>query len=142
MKRRTFSSAIESRPASSRSSSGRTGRLRAMIVVLMKSVTALATSSGSRRERFPVDMMEITILMRLLLCKRYEMRPAAAASNGPGGTSMRLGKSKLFRVSVLGLLSGLTLTTSAQAQWRDDRHGPVWRDERAHIDHRAVVRRE
>jgi len=55
---------------------------------------------------------------------------------------MRLGKSKIFRVSVLGLLSGLTLTTSAQAQWRDDRHGPVWRDERAHIDHRAVVRRE
>src|SRR5438094_7899904 len=55
---------------------------------------------------------------------------------------MRLGKSKLFRVSVLGLLSGLTLTTGAQAQWRDDRHGPVWRDERAHIDHRAVGRRE
>src|SRR5262245_21179819 len=80
----TFSSAIESRPASSRSSSGRTGRLRAMMVVLMKSVTALATSSGSSRERFPVDMMEFTILMRLLLCKSYEMAPTAASSNGPG----------------------------------------------------------
>ena len=55
---------------------------------------------------------------------------------------MRLGKSRIFRVSVLGLLSGLTLTTSAQAQWRDDRHGPVWRDERARFDHRAVVRGE
>src|SRR5438128_306476 len=42
---------------------------------------------------------------------------------------MRLGKHRIFRVSVLGLLSGLTLTTSAQAQWRDDRHGPVWRDD-------------
>src|SRR3989442_15867016 len=55
---------------------------------------------------------------------------------------MRLGKHRIFRVSVLGLLSGLTLTTSAQAQWRDDRPGPVWRDERARIGHRAVVRRE
>src|SRR5438552_3271359 len=34
---------------------------------------------------------------------------------------MSLGKSKLFRVSVLCLLSGLTLTTGAQAQWRADR---------------------
>src|SRR5262245_3571605 len=81
----TFSSAIESRPASSRSSSGRTGRLRAMMVVLMKSVTALATSSGSSRERFPVDMMEFTILMRLLLCKSYEMAASADPSNWPGG---------------------------------------------------------
>src|SRR5215831_13016586 len=85
MNSRTFSSAIESRPASSRSSSGRTGRLRAMMVVLMKSVTALATSSGSSRERFPVDMMEFTILMRLLLCKSYEMAVGADPSNGPGG---------------------------------------------------------
>src|SRR5262249_5813773 len=81
----TLSSAIESSPASSRSSSGRTGRVRAMMVVLMKSVTARATSSGSSRERFPVDISEFTILMRLLLCKSYEMPPSAGASNGPGG---------------------------------------------------------
>src|SRR5437667_332040 len=67
---------------------------------------------------------------------------ACCGGQGPEGTSMRLGESKIFRVSVLGLLSGLTLTTSAQAQWRDDRHGPVWRDERARFDHRAVVRGE
>src|SRR5215469_5623807 len=85
MNSRTFSSDIESSPASSRSSSGRTGRLRAMIVALMKSVTALATSSGSSRERFPVDMMEITILMLLLLCKSYEMPPRPDSSNVPGG---------------------------------------------------------
>src|SRR6266849_769474 len=85
MKRRTFSSAIESRPASSRSSSGRTGRVRAMMVALMKSVTALATSSGSSRERFPVDMITPNILMRLLLCKSYEMLPRAHPSKGPGG---------------------------------------------------------
>src|SRR5215471_12309969 len=84
MNSRTFSSDIESSPASSRSSSGRTGRLRAMIVALMKSVTALATSSGCR-ERCPVDMMEITILMRLLLCKSYEMPPRPDPSNVPGG---------------------------------------------------------
>jgi hypothetical protein len=29
---------------------------------------------------------------------------------------MRLGKSKVLRLSLLGLLSGLTLATSAQAQ--------------------------
>src|SRR5215831_16507944 len=81
----TLSSAIESSPASSRSSSGRTGRVRAMMVVLMKSVTARATSSGSSRERFPVDISEFTILMRLLLCKSYEMPPSAVPSNGSGG---------------------------------------------------------
>src|SRR5262245_22341389 len=81
----TLSSDIESSPASSRSSSGRTGRVRAMIVALMKSVTALATSSRLGRERFPVDMTEITILMRLLLCKSYEMAPRPATSKGPGG---------------------------------------------------------
>src|SRR6266436_2052925 len=85
MKRRTLSSDIESSPASSRSSSGRTGRLRAMIVALMKSVTALATSSGSSRERFPVDMMEFNILMRLLLCKPYEMAWRPGSSKAPGG---------------------------------------------------------
>ncbi len=43
---------------------------------------------------------------------------------------------------MLGLLSGLTLATTAQAQWRDERHGPVFRDERARIEHRAFVRHE
>src|SRR5882672_5097124 len=85
MNSKTLSSAIESSPASSRSSSGRTGRVRAMMVALMKSVTARATSSGSSRERFPVDMMGINILMRLLLCKSYEMPPNAVPSKGPGG---------------------------------------------------------
>src|SRR5258708_6853524 len=85
MKSSTLSSDIESSPASSRSSSGRTGRLRAMIVALMKSVTALATSSGSSRERFPVDMMEFNILMRLLLCKPYEMAWRPGSSKAPGG---------------------------------------------------------
>src|SRR5215510_3808591 len=85
MNNSTLSSAIESSPASSRSSSGRTGRVRAMMVVLMKSVTARATSSGSSRERFPVDISEFTILMRLLLCKSYEMPPSAVPSNRPGG---------------------------------------------------------
>ena len=54
---------------------------------------------------------------------------------------MRLGKSKIFRLSMLGLLSGLTLATTAttaHAQWRDERHGPVFRDEHA----RAFVRHE
>jgi len=54
---------------------------------------------------------------------------------------MRLGKSKIFRLSMLGLLSGFTLATTAttaQAQWRDERHGPVFRDEHA----RAFVRHE
>src|SRR5258705_1963254 len=142
MNSKTLSSAIESSPASSRSSSGRTGRVRAMMVVLMNSVTARATSSGSSRERFPVDMMGFNILMRLLLCKSYEMRPSAAPSKGQEGTSMRLGKSKIVRLSVLGLLSGLTLATSAQAQWRGGRHGAVWRDEHAPLEHPAFVRPE
>ena len=60
-----------------------------MIVALMNSVTALVTSSGSSRERFPVDMITLTILMRFLLCKSYEMSPAAAASKGPGVADMR-----------------------------------------------------
>ena len=55
---------------------------------------------------------------------------------------MRLGKSSILTMSMLGLLSGLTLATTAQAQWRDDRHGPVFRDERARIEHRAFVRHE
>ncbi|SRR6266849_769475 len=55
---------------------------------------------------------------------------------------MRLGKSKILRLSVLGLLAGLTLATSAQAQWRDERHGPVWRDEPPRFDHRPFVRHE
>ena len=37
---------------------------------------------------------------------------------------------------------GLTLATSAHAQWRDERHGPVWRDDHARFEHRAVVRHE
>jgi hypothetical protein len=36
----------------------------------------------------------------------------------------------------------LTLATTAQAQWRDERHGPVFRDKRARIEHRAFVRHE
>jgi hypothetical protein len=52
---------------------------------------------------------------------------------------MRLGKRRIFQISLLGLLSGLTLATSAQAQWRDERHGPVWRDEHARFDRRAFV---
>ena len=55
---------------------------------------------------------------------------------------MRLGKSKIVRLSVLGLLSGLMLATAAQAQWRDERHGPVWRDEHPRFDHRAFVRHD
>ena len=55
---------------------------------------------------------------------------------------MRLGKSRIPTMSMLGLLSGLTLATTAQAQWRDERHGPVFRDERARIEHRAFVRHE
>lgn len=55
---------------------------------------------------------------------------------------MRLGKSKIFRVSVLGLLSGLTLATSAQAQWRDERHGPVWRDDHARLEPWGIAHRE
>jgi hypothetical protein len=50
---------------------------------------------------------------------------------------MRLGKRTIGRLSMLGLLSGLTLATTAtaaRAQWRDERHGPVFRDE-----HRRVV---
>jgi hypothetical protein len=49
---------------------------------------------------------------------------------------MRLGKRKNLGVSMLGLLSGLTLATSAHAQWRDERHGPVWRDDHARFEHR------
>jgi hypothetical protein len=55
---------------------------------------------------------------------------------------MRLGKSKILRVSMLGLLSGLTLATTAQAQWRDERHGPVVRDEHARFEHRTFARHE
>ena len=55
---------------------------------------------------------------------------------------MRLGKSRILTLSMLGLLSGLTLATTVQAQWRDDRHGPMFRDERARIEHRAFVRHE
>jgi hypothetical protein len=54
---------------------------------------------------------------------------------------MWLGKRKIARLSVLGLLSGLTLATSAQAQWRDERHG-VWRDDHARFEHRAFVRHD
>ena len=55
---------------------------------------------------------------------------------------MRLGKSSILTMSMLGLLSGLTLATTAQAQWRDERPGPVFRDERARIEHRAFVRHD
>src|SRR6267142_4041893 len=55
---------------------------------------------------------------------------------------MRLGKRTILQASVLGLLSGLTLVTSAQAQWRDERHGPAWRDDHARFEHRASVRHE
>jgi len=44
---------------------------------------------------------------------------------------MRLGKGKIIRLSMLGLLSGLTLAAPAQAQWR---HGPIRRDERARFN--------
>lgn len=53
---------------------------------------------------------------------------------------MKLGKSKVLQLATLGLLSGLTFATAAQAQWRDDRHGPVFRDDRARFEHRVVVR--
>src|SRR5882724_871677 len=108
----TFSSAIESRPASSRSSSGRTGLLRAMMVALMKSVTALATSSGSSRERFPVDMITLNILMQLLLCKSYEMPPSAGASKGPGGH----GNEARQQQDHGGVAAGLVLGVDARHQ--------------------------
>jgi hypothetical protein len=53
---------------------------------------------------------------------------------------MRLGKGKIIRLSMLGLLSGLTLAAPAQAQWHDERRGPIWRDEHPRFDHRAWVR--
>jgi hypothetical protein len=40
---------------------------------------------------------------------------------------MSSGKSKILPLSALVLLTGLTLATSAQAEWR---HGPIRRDER------------
>ncbi|HEY7539725.1 MAG TPA: hypothetical protein VIF11_06260 [Methylomirabilota bacterium] len=49
---------------------------------------------------------------------------------------MRLGTRTIGRLSMLGLLSGLTLATTAttaQAQWRDERRGPVFRDEHARV---------
>jgi hypothetical protein len=55
---------------------------------------------------------------------------------------MRLGKRKIIRVSMLGLLSGLTLAAPAQAQWHDEHRGPVWRDNHTRFDHRAWVRRD
>src|SRR5262249_29290032 len=142
MNRRTLSSAIESRPASSRSSSGRTGRLRAMMVVLMKSVTALATSSGSSREGLPVDMMEFTILMRLFLCKSYDMAASADPSNSSGGQVNEARQKKAPRAVHAGLAAGLMLAPGAQAQWRDERHGPVGRDDHARFEHRQFVRHE
>lgn len=54
---------------------------------------------------------------------------------------MRLGKGKIVRLSMLGLLSGLTLAAPAQAQWHDERRGPVWHDDHARFDHRTWVRR-
>jgi hypothetical protein len=53
---------------------------------------------------------------------------------------MRLGKGKIVRLSMLGLLSGLTLAAPAQAQWHDERRGPVWRDEHPRFDHHVGVR--
>src|SRR4030095_12377749 len=53
--------------------------------------------------------------MRLLLCKSYEMSPSARASKGQEVTEMRLGKGKIIRLSMLGLLSGLTLAAPPQA---------------------------
>ncbi len=41
-------------------------------------------------------------------------------------------KGKLLRLSALCVLTGLTFATGAQAQWRDERHAPVRRDERGH----------
>jgi len=55
---------------------------------------------------------------------------------------MRLGRSKILGLSMLGLLSGLTLATTAQAQWRDERHGPIFRDEHARFENRVLVRHE
>lgn len=52
---------------------------------------------------------------------------------------MKLGKSKVLQLTTLGLLSGLTFATAAQAQWRDDRR-PVFRDDHARFEHRVVVR--
>jgi len=43
---------------------------------------------------------------------------------------MRLLRGKFLRVSALCVLTGLTFATSAEAQWRDERHAPVRRDER------------
>ena len=55
---------------------------------------------------------------------------------------MRLGTRKILGVSMLGLLASLALAGSAGAQWRDERHGPVVRDDHARFEHRAVVRHE
>src|SRR5262249_35617278 len=55
---------------------------------------------------------------------------------------MRLGTRKILGVSMLGLLSGLALAGSAQAQWRDERHGLVVRGDHARFGHRTVVRHE
>ena len=55
---------------------------------------------------------------------------------------MKLGKSKVLQLTTLGLLSGLTFATGAQAQWRDDRHGPVFRDDHGRFEHRVVVRQD
>ena len=55
---------------------------------------------------------------------------------------MKLGKSKVLQLTTLGLLSGLTFATGAQAQWRDDRHGQVFRDDHGRFEHRVVVRQD
>jgi len=55
---------------------------------------------------------------------------------------MKLGKSKVLQLTTLGLLSGLTFATGAQAQWRDDRHGQVFRDDHGRFEHRVIVRQD
>jgi len=61
------------------------------------------------------------------------MLPVARASNGLEVMRMSFWRGKLPRLSALGVLTGLTFATgAAQAQWRDERHAPVRRDERGH----------
>src|SRR3989442_8395 len=67
------------------------------------------------------------------LCAAGEMLPVARASNGLEVMRMSFWRGKLPRLSALCVLTGLTFATgAAQAQWRDERHAPVRRDERGH----------
>jgi len=83
---------------------------------------------GSSRERFPVDMITLNILMQLLLCKSYECRRVPVRLKGQEVTEIEARQEADRCDVVAGLVLGVDASPPVpRPSGGNERHGPVLR---------------